>query len=140
MRIPLTRVTFGLDFILGIVPVVGDFAGLLCGVPIVLVAVQKRRPAVVILAMAANALLDAVVGSIPVLGNLFDLFWKAHQKNLLLLQEPESLTAVLRDAWWKFAGLVAVVVLLLVLSVYLVVVLLWWLQRFAMAGWSIGPL
>ena len=93
----------------------------------------------VILAMAANALLDAVVGSIPVLGNLFDLFWKSHQKNLLLLQEPESLTAVLREAWWKLAGLVAVVALLLILSVYLVVVLLWWLQRFAMAGWGIGP-
>jgi hypothetical protein len=125
----LTRVTFGLDVILGLVPIVGDFAGLVCGVPILVVAVKRRRPFGVILAMVANVLVDAVVGSVPVLGNLFDLFWKAHQKNLQLLQEPRSLALVLREAWWKLAGLVAVVALLLILAVYLVVFSLWWYQR-----------
>ncbi|MCP4203302.1 MAG: DUF4112 domain-containing protein [bacterium] len=136
VRIPFTRITFGLDVILGLVPIVGDFAGLMCGVPILVVAVRRRRPFGVILAMLANALLDAVVGSIPLLGNLFDLFWKAHQKNLQLLQEPGSLALVLREAWWKLAGLIAVVALLLILAVYLVVVFLWWYQRFV-SGWGV---
>ena len=134
VRIPLTRITFGLDVILGLVPILGDFAGLLCGVPILVVAVKRRIPFVVILAMVANVLLDAVVGSIPVLGNLFDLFWKSHQKNLQLLQHPGSLATVMREAWWKLAGLVAVVALLLILAAYLVVVFLWWYQRFV-GGW-----
>ncbi len=129
MRIPFTRVTFGLDVVLGLVPVVGDFAGLACGLPILAMAVRRRLPLVVVLAMIANTLLDAVVGSVPLLGNLFDLFWKAHQKNLLLLEEPDSLAAVLREAWWKLAGLVAVVVLLAILAVYLIVVLVWWYQK-----------
>lgn len=124
--------------VLGIVPVVGDFAGLLCGLPILVLAVQRGTPVVVLLAMIANALLDAVVGSVPLLGNLFDLFWKSHQKNLLLLQDPSALTSVLREAWWKLAGLVAVVVLLLVLAVYLVVFLVWsyhkWLGNLAGVG------
>ena len=139
VRIPLTRITFGLDVILGLVPIVGDFAGLLCGVPILIVAVKRRRPFVVILAMVANSLLDAVVGSIPLLGNLFDLFWKSHQKNLQLLREPGSLTVVLKEAWWKLAGLVAVVVLLLILAAYLVVVFLWWYHRFV-SGWGVPGL
>ncbi len=139
VRIPLTRITFGLDVILGLVPILGDFAGLLCGVPILVVALKRRRPFVVILAMVANALLDAVVGSVPVLGNLFDLFWKAHQKNLQLLENPGSLAGILREAWWKLAGLVAVVALLLILAVYLVVVFLWWYHRFVI-GWGVmGP-
>lgn len=135
----MTRITFGLDVVLGLVPVVGDFAGLLCGLPILVVAVRRRRPFVVLLAMTANALVDAVVGSIPILGNLFDLFWKAHQKNLELLQDPGSLALVLREAWWKLAGLIAVVFLLLVLAAYLVVVFLWAYQRFVVA-WGVGAL
>lgn len=129
VRIPFTRITFGLDVILGLVPILGDFAGLLCGLPVLWVAIKRRLPFTILLAMTANALLDAVVGSIPVLGNLFDLFWKAHQKNLQLLQEPESLSAVLKEAWWKLAGLMAVVLLLLVLAIYLVVVLVWWYHK-----------
>ncbi len=139
VRIPFTRLTFGLDVILGLVPIVGDFAGLLCGGPILAIAIKRRRPFVVVLAMVANVLLDAVVGSIPLLGNLFDLFWKAHQKNLQLLQEPESLSRVLREAWWKLAGLIAVVVLLTVLAIYLVVAFLWWYQRFV-SGWGVSGL
>lgn len=140
VRIPLTRITFGLDVVLGLVPVIGDFAGLLCGVPILVVAVKRRRPFVVLLAMAANALLDAVVGSVPVLGNLFDLFWKSHQKNLQLLEDPDSLTAVVKEAWWKLAGLLAVVALLLVLAVYLVVLLVWWYHRYLSGAglWGAG--
>lgn len=136
VRIPFTRITFGLDVILGLVPILGDFAGLLCGIPILAVAVKRRRPFVVILAMVANALLDAVVGSVPVLGNLFDLFWKSHQKNLQLLREPGSLASVLKEAWWKLAGLVAVVVLLMILAIYLVVAFLWWYHRFV-SGWGV---
>lgn len=116
---------------------VGDFAGLLCGLPVLVIAVKRRRPFVVVLAMTANALLDAVVGSVPILGNLFDLFWKAHQKNLELLENPGSLALVVREAWWKLAGLVAVVLLLVVAAIYLLVVLIWWYQK-AVLQWGVG--
>ncbi len=136
VRIPFTRITFGLDVVLGLVPIVGDFAGLFCGVPILVMALRRKRPLGVLLAMIANSLLDAVVGSIPLFGNLFDLFWKSHQKNLQLLQNPGSLALILREAWWKLAGLVAVVGLLLILAIYLVILLVWTYQRF-LAGWAV---
>lgn len=119
--IPGTRLRFGLDVILGILPVVGDFAGLALGLPILATAVRHRRPKVVLLAMSFNLLLDALVGSIPLLGNLFDLFWRGHKKNLRLLRDPDELPAVLREAGWKLALLASVAVAMALLMALLVI-------------------
>lgn len=125
VRIPFTRLTFGLDVVLGIVPVVGDFAGLICGLPILATAVRRRLPFRVLLVMLANVLLDAVVGSVPVLGNVFDLLWKAHRRNLQLLESPGELSTVLREARGRLAALAAVVFLLLLALVGLMVGVVW---------------
>ncbi len=121
IRIPGTRITFGIDVILGLLPFVGDFAGMACGLPLIVAAVRRRLPVVVILAMLVNVLVDAIVGSFPILGDLFDLFWKSHRKNLQLLKNPGSLGLVAREAWWKLSGLLGVLVLLLVLGAFLLV-------------------
>ena len=115
VRIPFTRIRFGLDVIFGILPVVGDFAGLLCGLPLVVAGVRRRLPLGVLLVMLLNVLVDAVMGSIPLAGDLFDLAWKSHRKNLLLLREPTAVALVLREAWWKLGALAGIVVLLVVL-------------------------
>lgn len=125
VRIPGTRLSFGLDVILGLLPVVGDFAGLLCGIPLVVAGVRRGLPFRVVLVMVANLLTDAVVGSVPVLGNLFDLVWKAHRKNLVLLESPEAVSDVLREARWKLGVLVGIVFVLLVALVYLLVFFTW---------------
>ena len=135
IRIPCTRVTFGLDVILGVIPVVGDFVGLLCGLPIVAVAVRKGLPFRVILVMLANLLVDAVFGSVPVLGNFFDLLWKAHSKNLELLERPAALKGVVREAGGKIAALVAIVLILGLALVFLLAGLIWlYLQLLSTAG------
>jgi len=125
IRIPFTQVTFGLDVVLGLVPVVGDFAGLICGLPIVATAVRRRLPMRVVLVMLANVLVDAVVGSIPILGNLFDLLWKAHRRNLQLLERPGEVSTVLREARGRLAALAAVVFLLTVALLGLLVGVVW---------------
>jgi hypothetical protein len=114
-RIPCTNIRFGLDVILGLVPVVGDVAGLVCGVPVLVSGLRRRVPVSVLLVMTLNVLLDAVVGSIPVLGNVFDIAWRAHRKNLQLVREPSSLPLVLREVRWKLGALIGIVVLLAVL-------------------------
>ncbi len=137
-RIPFTQVTFGLDVILGLLPVVGDFAGLICGLPIVAAAVRRRLPFRVILVMLANVLLDAVAGSVPILGNLFDLFWKAHRRNLELLERPGALAQVLREASGRFVALAAVVFLLALALAALLVWFFWFyirvVSRYGLAG------
>lgn len=129
IRIPGTRLSFGIDVLLGLLPVVGDFAGLLCGVPVLVAAVRRRLPFAVLLMMAANLLIDAVVGVVPLLGNVFDLVWKAHSKNLRLLGRPEELADVLREARWKLLALAGLVAALAAVLLFLLGAVLWLLLR-----------
>ena len=76
-----------LDPLLGlIVPGVGDLATAGLGLYLVLIAVRRRLPALVIVRMLLNLGLDAILGSVPVLGDLFDLAFRANQRNLALLE------------------------------------------------------
>ncbi len=85
--IPGTEVRFGVDFLLGLVPGVGDVLSL--GFSGVLVATMAKHGAspLLVLKMLINVGLDATIGSIPVLGNVFDLFYKANTRNLDLMKE-----------------------------------------------------
>lgn len=123
---PGTRRRFGFDFLLGLVPGLGDMAALILGLPILIEGVRHRLPFRVLLVMATNLLLDAVIGTIPLAGNVFDFFWKANSKNLLLLREPEALPSVLRQAGAWVAALAAVTCFLLVAMLWLLVALMRW--------------
>jgi hypothetical protein len=85
-RIPGTRIRFGLDAIIGLIPGLGDistptFAGLL-----LLQAVRMRLPIVIQARMVLNAALDMLLGLVPILGDLVDVGWKANLRNLALLE------------------------------------------------------
>lgn len=85
-RVPGTRFRFGLDPILGLLPGLGDAASLI--VSGILIYHMRRYGASrkLVIMMAGNVLLDAVIGSIPVLGNIFDFFSKANDRNIRLLK------------------------------------------------------
>lgn len=85
-RIPGTGIRFGIDPLLGLVPGLGDAATGLVSAYIIARAAKVGLPSHVLASMVGNVLLDVVVGSIPVLGSIFDLFFKANQRNLNLLQ------------------------------------------------------
>jgi hypothetical protein len=91
-RIPGTRFRFGIDGIIGLVPGVGD---VVAGVPsfvIPLAAWLRGVPYVTLIRMGVNLGIGVLVGSIPLLGDVFDVVWKANRRNLRLLhrhlQEP----------------------------------------------------
>lgn len=86
-RIPGTGIRFGFDAILGIVPGFGDFAGMLIGLVVVGEAVRLGVRPAVIARMLINLWLDGVLGSIPLLGDLFDLYFRANAINLGLLEK-----------------------------------------------------
>lgn len=85
--IPGTHVRFGADFLLGLVPGVGDAISL--GLSGLLIATMAKHGAStrLVLRMLSNVGLDAVVGTVPILGNLFDLFFKANTRNLDLMRQ-----------------------------------------------------
>ena len=114
-RIPGTNIRFGFDFLVGLVPYVGDvvmfaFSGLL-----MVTMARRGASGMVILKMLWNILLDAVIGAIPILGDLFDLQFKANRRNYALLLEHYEKDAHEGSAWPVIIGLLLVLVLLLFL-------------------------
>jgi hypothetical protein len=87
LRVPGTRLRFGLDAALGLLPGVGDAAGGAVQAGLVLLAIRRYQPPRVVVArMVANVLIDAMLGAIPFVGDLFDFTYRASTKNLRLLQ------------------------------------------------------
>ena len=84
-RIPGTRYRVGLDGLLGLIPGVGDAAGALLSAYILYEAMRLGAPSTVLLRMVANIGIDTVGGAIPVVGDIFDIAWKANKKNAALL-------------------------------------------------------
>ncbi len=87
IRIPGTNIRFGLDFLIGLVPYVGDIISF--GISGLLLMGMARHGAsgMLIIKMIANVLLDTIVGSIPIFGDLFDLQYRANWRNLKLFEE-----------------------------------------------------
>ena len=85
--IPGTRFTVGLDFLIGLVPVIGDLIGVLASSIIVAEANRMGVPRSVLSRMAFNVAVEGVVGIVPFLGDLFDAGWKANQRNVRLLEQ-----------------------------------------------------
>jgi hypothetical protein len=84
-RIPGTTYRVGLDGLLGLIPGVGDAAGALLSAYILSEVIRLGAPRTVLLRMVANIGIDMVVGAIPIVGDIFDIAWKANKKNAALL-------------------------------------------------------
>jgi hypothetical protein len=85
-HLPGTDFRFGLDAVIGLVPGFGDFMGMVIGAVVVLEALRLRAPWLVIGRMAVNLWLDAMIGAVPVVGDLWDFWFKANVRNLRLLE------------------------------------------------------
>ncbi|MEQ9234786.1 DUF4112 domain-containing protein [Coleofasciculus sp. E2-BRE-01] len=96
--IPGTPWRFGLDPVLGLLPGAGDFLGTAFSAYIVLEAARIGIPRSLLGQMVINILLDTVIGSVPVVGDIADATWKANAKNIELLEtywdspQPEKQT------------------------------------------------
>ncbi|MCK5875269.1 MAG: DUF4112 domain-containing protein [Alcanivoracaceae bacterium] len=84
--IPLTGIRFGIDPILGMIPIIGDFIGLLLSLPVLIEANRIGAPARLKRKMIRNMIIEALVGIVPVLGDVFDVYWKANTRNTALLR------------------------------------------------------
>lgn len=84
--LPGTKFRFGLDPLLGLLPVAGDLASFAMSASIVLTIARYGASGKVVALMLVNLALDTIIGSIPVLGNIFDFAYKANDRNVKLLQ------------------------------------------------------
>lgn len=86
-RVPGTDARFGIDALIGLVPGIGDFLGAAVGTIVLIEALRHGVGWKVLGRMLFNLWLDAAVGSIPVIGDLWDFYFKANRRNLKLLQK-----------------------------------------------------
>lgn len=93
IRIPGTRIRFGLDPIIGLIPGVGDAAGAVMAAAILLEAIRQGVPRSVLIRIAANIAIDTAVGAFPLIGDLFDAAWKSNKRNLALLERQPADTS-----------------------------------------------
>lgn len=85
--IPFTKIRFGADSVLGLVPGAGDLAGMLISLYVVVKAYELGAPNHILLRMVGNVAIDTGLGAVPVLGDIFDVFFKSNIKNVDLLHD-----------------------------------------------------
>jgi hypothetical protein len=126
VRIPGTGIRVGIDSIIGfIVPGAGDVVGGASAIALLIVAAKTGVPKIVMLRMVVNMAVDAVFGAIPIIGDIFDIAWKANRKNLELVRRYQS-GPRRPSATDYLVVLLAVVVALLALALPIIVVSLVW--------------
>lgn len=131
-RVPGVGWRFGLDAILGFVPGIGDTATSVASLYILTAAHRYGVTRTTLLRMALNVVLDAVVGMIPLVGDVFDVYWKSNQRNVEILKRhmlavPSEQRQLQRADRWFVMLLVAVLALLMVGSIVVAAMLLTWL-------------
>src|SRR4030095_3874848 len=111
---------FGLDSISGLIPAFGDTSTSLVSLYILASAVRYRVPKITLLRMGLNIAIDYAVGSLPVVGDLFDAWWKSNRMNLDLLKRRAQVSATEakkgRASDWLFVGLIILGLILLALG------------------------
>ncbi|MEH2073431.1 MAG: DUF4112 domain-containing protein [Nostoc sp.] len=118
VTIPGTKIGFGLDPILGLIPIGGDFLGVMFSSYIILEAARLGVSRATLGKMVFNVIVDGLVGTVPVLGDFFDFAWRANTNNIKLLEEYLKFPSEQKSADRLF--IVALLVGLLLISIVLV--------------------
>ena len=126
--IPGTSIRIGLDPILGLIPGIGDMIANLAGSAIILIAAQYRLPKIVLLRMGLNVALNAMIGAIPVFGDIFSIWFRSNIKNAHLLERYAGTEdRVSNFGNWIFV--IAVIGGIILLLIAILVVTVWVLKR-----------
>jgi hypothetical protein len=94
IAIPGTRIRLGADAVLGLAPGVGDLVAKIASAYILYEAHQMGLPKHKLLRMGGNVLVDLVFGSVPVAGDVFDVFWRANMRNIKILRDHVEKSAL----------------------------------------------
>lgn len=122
VKIPGTSLYIGLDPLLGLLPGIGDVIANLIGTVILGIATRLQLPRIVLARMSLNLLINGTVGAVPVVGDLFSVWFRSHARNAALLREaalkPDRET---HADWFYVIGIISGTVALLLLTIAFVV-------------------
>jgi len=122
IRVPGTSWSIGLDPLLGLIPGIGDVITNLIGTVILGIATRLQVPRIVLTRMSLNLLINGTVGAVPIVGDLFSVWFRSHARNAALLREaalkPDRET---HADWFYVAGIIGGTVALLLLTIAFVI-------------------
>ena len=126
-EIPGTGIRFGLDALIGLIPGFGDLVTGAASFLIIFAAWERGLPRVTLARMVANVAIDTLVGSMPLLGDVFDAAWKSNRRNYNLLLRAEQIPSRKATASdWFFLGLLLLAIAALVALPVLMII---WIFR-----------
>lgn len=128
-RFPGTNIRFGLDALLGLIPGAGDLSTFAVSSYMLYIMAQNGASGFVMARMILNVLMDGIIGSIPIVGDIFDIGFKANMRNLKLMQEHYREGRHEGSAW-------KVIIPVLLIMIVLLMALLWLAWKMAMALWN----
>ncbi|MDH5740791.1 MAG: DUF4112 domain-containing protein [Nitrospira sp.] len=122
IRIPGTSWYIGLDPLLGLIPGIGDALANLIGTVILGLGTRLQLPRIVLARMSLNLLINGTVGAVPIVGDLFSVWFRSHSRNAALLRDaamkPDRET---HTDWFYVGGLIGGTVALLLLMIGIII-------------------
>jgi hypothetical protein len=131
LRLPGTKLRFGLDPILGLVPGIGDTASAIISAFALLQAARCGLPKIVLARMSLNILINELVGIIPVIGDAFSFWFKSNARNYQILQSHVAERRGARRSDWIFViGVLSLLCLIVIAGLIVSVFVLQQILRF----------
>jgi hypothetical protein len=123
-RIPGTNIRFGADFLMGLVPGAGDLLSMMFSGMLIATMAKNGASGKLVARMLVNVLLDTIVGAVPILGNVFDLFYKANRRNFILMKEHYQEGKHTGSAWPIMIAVIGIFLFLFVAFAFLIALFL----------------
>lgn len=122
IKIPGTSLYIGLDPLLGLIPGIGDALANLIGTIILGLGTRLQVPRIVLARMSLNLLINGTVGAVPIVGDLFSVWFRSHSRNAALLREaamkPDRET---HTDWFYVGGIIGGTVAILLATIAFVI-------------------
>jgi hypothetical protein len=135
IRIPGTSWYIGLDPLLGLIPGIGDVLANLIGTIILGLATRLQLPRIVLARMSLNLLINGTVGAVPIVGDLFSVWFRSHSRNAALLRDAAmKLDRETHADWFYVAGIIGGTVALLLLMIAFILWLVYQLWMMVSGG------
>lgn len=122
-QIPGTRIRFGLDPLLGLIPGLGDAISGATSMLILVAAWRRGVPRITLARMFANIAIDTLLGAMPIFGDLFDVWWKANRMNVNLLRRAQ--TQPRPQSWRDWLFFLLLLVLIVAIVALPITMLIW---------------
>lgn len=115
-KLPGTNIRFGLDSLIGLIPGVGDLSTFAVSGYMLWIMAKNGASGFLLARMVMNILIDAIVGMVPLLGDIFDIAFKANIRNMRLMQEHYK-EGRHRGSAWKIIGPVLIILFLIIIGI-----------------------